>query len=131
MRTTPDGAVGVWSSHCYWPCLWDYVMVALGMAIVAFFALGLRTHRHCWKPLVLGLFSLGIGLFWATLRLEVSFQLVASGHDAHLQTIAAFIVEALSPAKWGLAFCLVGGFFTLILHWRNRRFAEPQAIKHD
>jgi len=102
-------------------------MIVLTLAMLACFVLGLDKHRHDWKPLVLGLFALGMGLLCATVGMIDGCGVVASKGSGNLADFAQIFWWALWPVAAGLIAAMLGGLFTVILRWRNERFRKRQA----
>jgi len=100
------------------------ILLAVTAAIV--FVVGLFQKRHDYKPLVLGLFSLGMGFFQGGLNFLGSCTSIVSGKPYVSDYFYAMYVAAW-PAVWGLGSVIIGGLFTVILHWRNERFRAEGA----
>jgi len=111
------------------------IAVLLGVLAALYFALGLAQHRHDWKPLVFGLFALGLGLLNATIQMAeacstTAFKGVTNPPDladAMAWSLCADVAWSLWQVSWSIGFALAGGLFTVILRWRNERFRKRQA----
>lgn len=132
---TPAGpALGSESGHWGWgpstelvigPMFW--VLVTIAPAMLFFFLHGIARCRHDWKPLVLGLFALGVGAL-VTVRDTINcLDLFLSKGGANPLDIADGMAKGLVSLFLGLVLVLTGGLFTVILRWRNERFRERQA----
>ena len=99
----------------------------LALLVLGYFIAGLRKHRHDWKPLVLGLFALGVSALEMTYLLIDVLSFQAKKGVVNPVDTCGLVANALVYLFLGLILALAGGFFTVILRWRNERFRERQA----
>ena len=97
------------------------VVVAIALASFFVFLMGFSKRRHDWKPLVIGLFALGIGLLGGAWAMLDGCCLVASFSGGNLADLAESASIALRPIIAGLGAALLGGLFTVILRWRSQK----------
>lgn len=110
---------------------YSYKELFCGIAVLIFFLVGLRKHKHDWKPLVIGLFALGLGLLDAALEVREDCSRWASYGGGHPYDWAETIALALWPVITGLAAALAGGLFTVILTWWNPPFRRLEEMKAE
>jgi len=113
-----------WCPPCYslWPIPFTATfMLLLVPVMLGFFISGLLKRRHDWKPLVLGLFALGLGALAAAWELSDRFNKLASIREACGPYVYETVAQAAMYLVWGLIIALAGGLFTVILRWRNAR----------
>jgi hypothetical protein len=105
--------------------VWKHDVLAL--LVLGYFIAGLRKHRHDWKPLVLGLFGLGLGALETTWALIDGLSYLVSKGGGGAVGICAIAGASLFTLYIGLIVGLLGGLFTVILRWRNERFRKREA----
>ena len=99
----------------------------LALLVLGCFIAGLRKHRHDWKPLVLGLFALGVSALEMTYWLIDGLIFQAKKGAVNPVDTCELVAKTLVYLFLGLILALAGGLFTVILRWRNERFRERQA----
>jgi hypothetical protein len=96
------------------------IMYLLAPVILGFFISGLLKRRHDWKPLVLGLFALGLGALATAWDLHDSLSAgAACTGPVGVADICDAAAKALTYLVCALIIALAGGLFTVILRWRN------------
>ena len=104
-------------------------ITVLTLAMLVYFVLGLAKHQHDWKPLVLGLFVLGLELLGAALGIIDACMVLASRSNGNPADFIQSIGWALWAVAMGLIVAMLGGLFTVILRWRNERLRKREADK--
>lgn len=132
---SPDMSRGEWG---YGPCREPIVvsfcelsMGVLALIMLGYFVIGLVRQRHDWKPLVLGLFCLGLGALDMTGRLILDLSVLAGKGGPSSADAAACVAAALVPLALGLIVAMAGGLFSVILRWRNERFRAQEAAEAE
>lgn len=112
---------------CRFPGAFDWVMLAMGATALVLFVRALVVRRGVWGPLVIGLFALGLGLVWSTVGAIDGCHQLAENGGATAGDLALLMYYVLWPLALGGGLALLGGLFTVILHWRNERFRAREA----